>query len=254
MASNLSGNISIILVEPQMGENIGATARAMKNFGFNDLRIINPRDGWPNEKANSMSVGAIDVIESAQIFTNLNDAIADLGLVYATTSMIRSINKEQVYLDEITDEFVAKNRVGIMFGRESSGLSNNEITRANKVISIRTEKEQASMNIAHAVAVVCYQLSCKKNITSKTSFGKVASQRQLEYFFEDLFDKLDENGFFRVPQKKKQMSMKIRNIFTRIGNLTQVEVQTLMGIIKVLSTNSHPKLDLGAHEEVIKRP
>ncbi len=235
MVSNLSSNISIILVEPQMGENIGAAARAMKNFGFSDLRVVNPRDGWPNEKAQSMSVGAIDVIESARVFTNLHEAIADLEQVYATTSMTRSINKEQVYLDEIADEFLAKNRVGILFGRESSGLNNNEITRANKVISIRTEKEQASMNIAHAVAVVCYQLSCKRNVTARTSFGPAASHSQLEYFFEDLFDKLDKNGFFRVPQKKKQMSIKIRNIFTRIDSLTQVEVQTLMGIVKVLS-------------------
>jgi tRNA/rRNA methyltransferase len=235
VASRLSSNISIILVEPQLGENIGAAARAMKNFGFSDLRIVNPRDGWPNEKARSMSVGAIDVIEGAQIFTNLNDAIADLGLVYATTSMTRSINKEQIYLDKITDEFLTGSRIGILFGRESSGLSNNEITRANKVISIRTEKEQASMNIAHAVAVVCYQLSCKRNVTPQHDFGKVVSHSQLEYFFEDLFDKLDKNGFFRVPQKKKQMSMKIRNIFTRIDGLTQVEAQTLMGIVKVLS-------------------
>ncbi len=127
--------VSIILVEPQMGENIGASARAIKNFGFTDLRIVKPRDGWPNDKAQSMSANAEDIIRQARIYQTVQEATKDLNFLYATAHTERSMNKEQVFLNEFKiNDHIEAQKIGIMFGRESTGLSNEEISFANKIL------------------------------------------------------------------------------------------------------------------------
>ena len=151
-------NPVIILVAPQMGENIGATARAMKNFGLTNLRIVAPRDGWPNDKASSVAVAAIDILAKAKIYDDLASSIADLEYVYATTSVPRDMNKSYLLSKELPDHYPTQLKVGIMFGRENCGLTNQEITIANKIITIDTDHNFSSLNIAQAVIIICYEL------------------------------------------------------------------------------------------------
>lgn len=231
-------SISIILVEPQMGENIGAAARAMKNFALTDLRLVTPRDGWPNEKAQSMSVGAIDLIQNAKMYDSIHDAIADLEYIYAATSTPRDMNKRYVLSRDLKDDIPEASKVGIMFGRENCGLNNKEIAFANKIITIDTDVDFSSLNIAHSVAIICYELfQNRQQLRSDLSnIHKLATGAQLEHFYNHLFEVLGSREFFRVPEKKQQMSQKIRNIFAKIDNLSQSELQTLRGIITVLSS------------------
>ena len=228
-------SISIILVAPQMGENIGAVARAMKNFDIYDLRIVDPRDGWPNEKAVSMSVGAADLIANARIFGSVVDAISDLSYVYAATATSRDMNKEYVFSRHLKEDIPKTGKVGIMFGRENCGLNNQEISYANKIITIDTNLSFSSLNIAHSVAVICYELFQARMQSRPYVQPTLAGNDELEYFYEHLFNSLEERKFFRVPEKREKMSLKIRNIFARIDNLSKTELQTLRGIITVLS-------------------
>ncbi len=228
-------SISIILVAPQMGENIGAVARAMKNFDIYDLRIVDPRDGWPNEKTVRMSVGAADLIANARIFGSVIDAISDLSYVYAATATPRDMNKEYVFSRDLKEDIPKTGKVGIMFGRENCGLNNQEISYANKIITIDTNLSFSSLNIAHSVAVICYELFQARMQSRPYVKPTLAGNDELEYFYEHLFNSLEERKFFRVPEKREKMSLKIRNIFARIDNLSKTELQTLRGIITVLS-------------------
>ena len=228
-------SISIILVAPQMGENIGAVARAMKNFDIYDLRIVDPRDGWPNEKTVSMSVGAADLIANARIFGSVVDAISDLSYVYAATATPRDMNKEYVFSRDLKEDIPKTGKVGIMFGRENCGLNNQEISYANKIITIDTNLSFSSLNIAHSVAVICYELFQARMQSRPYVQQILARNDELEYFYEHLFNSLEERKFFRVPEKREKMSLKIRNIFARIDNISKTELQTLRGIITVLS-------------------
>ena len=218
-----------------MGENIGAVARAMKNFDIYDLRIVDPRDGWPNEKAVSMSVGAADLIANARIFGSVVDAISDLSYVYAATATPRDMNKEYVFSRDLKEDIPKTGKVGIMFGRENCGLNNQEISYANKIITIDTNLSFSSLNIAHSVAVICYELFQARMQSRPYVQPTLAGNDELEYFYEHLFNSLEERKFFRVPQKREKMSLKIRNIFARIDKLSKTELQTLRGIITVLS-------------------
>lgn len=233
--------ISIILVEPQMGENIGAAARAMKNFGISDLRIINPRDGWPNPQAIAMSVGAVDIINSAVIYDNLRDAIADLHKIYATSCQTRDMNKSVLNSSELQQHILdlfgnstTSTKIGFVFGRESSGLGNEEIMLADEIVSIPTTKF-SSLNLGQAICIICYELF--KNSTNTISTAQsnkiddLATKQDKEYFYQHLFDALQSKDFFKTETKSKIMQMKIRNIFERINNLTSTELRTLRGII-----------------------
>jgi tRNA/rRNA methyltransferase len=223
------------LVAPQMGENIGASARAMKNFGFNDLRIVNPRDGWPNEKAENIAVGAIDIIHNAEIYNDLNAAIADLEYVYGTTSVPRDMNKEYVTSKELAQERAVQDyKFGIMFGRESSGLNNDEIMIANKILTIDTT-DFNSLNIAHAVAVVCHEIFKGDTKKRLPNIQQLATRNEVALFLEHLENELDNKDFFKSPDKKPRMMRNIANIFTRIDKLSNAEIQTLRGILNSLT-------------------
>jgi tRNA/rRNA methyltransferase len=225
----------IILVAPQMGENIGATARAMKNFGLADLRIVAPRDGWPNEKADNMSVGAIDIIHNAIVYNDLSAAIADLEYVYATTSVPRDMNKEYVTSKNIAQEPAVQDcKFGIMFGRESSGLNNDEIMLANKILTINTT-DFNSLNIAHAVAVICHEIFKSNTEQHSPNLQDLATKNEVTLFLNHLEEELDNKNFFKSLDKKPRMMRNITNIFTRIDRLSNAEIQTLRGILKSLS-------------------
>lgn len=244
MSNNIIMNPVIILVCPQLGENIGASARAMKNFGLTDLRIVNPRDGWPNPKADSMSVGALDIIKNAQIYDKLEDAIADIEILFASTGTARDMNKNYVMCHDLAASYPLGSKVGIMFGRENSGLTNKEILYANAILTIGTNDAFSSLNIAHAVAIISYEIF-KINISSVSEAKhlikqinndqKLCTKAELEYFCNSLFDMLAAKDFFKIDAKYPQMTQNIKNIFTRIDKLSVNELQTLHGIIKQLN-------------------
>jgi tRNA/rRNA methyltransferase len=216
-----------------MGENIGAVARAMKNFGLLELRIVSPRDGWPNEKADAMSVGAIEIIKNAKIYDDVASAIADLEYIYATTATPRDMNKNYVLSHDLSK--AERSRVGIMFGRENSGLTNEEISYANMILTIDTDPAFSSLNIAHSVAIICYELFKAEARPDLSNIQESCEKEELEYFFEHLFGELDSRNFFRTPDRVKHMTQNIRAIFNRIDKLSKNEVQTLRGIISSLS-------------------
>lgn len=235
-----SSNTSIILSEPQMGENIGAVARVMKNFAITDLRIIKPRDGWPNKKANSMSVGAIDIINNAKLYNSIPNSIQDLEYVYAASSPIhRNINTDYILACDLIKDIAGYKRIGIIFGKESSGLSNQEISYANKVVTIKTVVSFSSLNIAQAVAIICYELfqSVYKKDDNLNISSQFALHKELECFYDHLFHSLERKSFFRPNNKKKNISIKIRNLFNRINHLSKIEIQILRGIITNLTKN-----------------
>ncbi len=228
-------NPVIILVAPQMGENIGSAARAMKNFNLTELRLVAPRDGWPNEKAEAMAVMAVDIVKKAKIYDSLEKAIADLEYLYATTSIPRSMNKNYVLSQDLLKDYDPTVKTGIMFGRESRGLTNKEIALADKIITINTG-DFNSLNIAQALVIICYELFDASPSSRIANRQKLASKLELSYFFEHLFTELEQRKFFRAPEKKIQMTQNIMNIFIRIDKLSNNEVQTLRGIINTLTT------------------
>lgn len=225
----------IILVGPQLGQNIGATARAMKNFGVNKLRIVCPRDPWPNHQAEVTAVGAIDIIHKAQIYHDLESAISDLHYLYATTAQTRDMNKNYVMVKKLSTHYPQNMKIGIMFGRENSGLTNEEISMANSIITIDTDTNFSSLNLAQAVLIVCYELF-KEPIRHDLSNEQIpCSKDDMNAFFTHLMTELDKTGFFKTEHRYYYMSQNIKNIFNRIDNLSHNEVQTLRGIIVALT-------------------
>lgn len=227
-------NPVIILVAPQMGENIGAAARAMKNFGISNLRIVRPRDGWPNLKAENMAVGAVEIINQAQIYDNLASAVADIEYLYATTATPRCINKNYVLSQELKANYPVGRKTGIMFGRENCGLTNQEIGLANKIISINTS-DFNSLNLAQSIVIICYELFDRTNCLSTANAQQLATKDQLDHFFVHLFSQLDQANFFKTAAKKPKMVENIINIFMRIDKLSVNELQTLRGVISSLT-------------------
>ncbi len=233
-------NIYVILSKPQMGENIGAVARVMKNFGVLNLRIISPRDGWPNEKAYEMSAHAKDVIKNAEIFENLNDAIADLSYLVATAANRRDMAKE-IINPEISAKKISKkiinNKCGILFGRESSGLSNEEISASNQMVTIPTGEIYPSLNISQACCVMLYevfkQVSNGKKLINNNLSEIIANKSEYLSLVNFLEEKLEQKNFFQVKEKKKNMMLNIKNIFTK-NDYTEQEIKTLKGIFALI--------------------
>lgn len=230
---------AIILVSPQLGENIGAAARCMLNFGLTDLRIITPRDGWPNPKAVDMAKGAKEVIKNAKIFQSLADATFDITKLYATTARTRDMVK-QIYTPSEVAESIIKNsgKSAIMFGAERSGLNNEDITLADGICEIPVAPIYTSLNLAQAVNIICYEwfIGHSKSSTTQPTPDNIqlATKEDIARMFEHLESELDKTDFFKVADKRPKMVINIRNIFSR-NNLTEQEVRTLRGIIKSLT-------------------
>lgn len=238
-------NISIILSNSQMGENIGAVARVMKNFNLENLRLISPRDGWPNQKAIDTSSHAKDIINNAQIFNSTADALAGLNLVYATTARSRDMNKKAVTANQLALEikdYQNSQNIGIMFGAERTGLENSEISYANKIVYIPTGKQYSSLNLSHSVGVIAYEIfqSLSKNKGDKFAskeISKLADKKDYNALYNFLETELDKANFFQVTEKKPKMMDNIRNIFSR-AELSEQELRTLRGIFRAIKNNS----------------
>jgi tRNA/rRNA methyltransferase len=156
----MQNKFSFILVNPQLGENIGSCARAMKNFGFTKLNIVSPRDGWPNTKARMTSVGASDIIKSAKIYKNVSDSVKKFDLVFATSARNRDINKKYLSITNFI-KLILRNKnanIGLMFGPEASGLSNYDLSLSNFIVQIPTSNKLTSLNLSHAVIVISYEI------------------------------------------------------------------------------------------------
>lgn len=233
---------AIILVRPQLGENIGKAARAMLNFGLTDLRIVAPRDGWPNPSAHPASAGADAVLEKARIFATAQEAVADLQWVYATTARPRELIKDVVTprraARDIRAQLSEGIKVGVLFGPEAAGMTNDEIALAEKIISVPLNPKFKSLNLAQAVLLVAYECWQADDTTPEsqlfTNGGVPATREQLLGFFEHLEEELDKGGFLRPPEKRPSMVRNLRSMFER-AHLMAHEVRTLRGIIKALT-------------------
>ena len=230
--------VYFILVRPQMGENIGSVARAIKNFNIKYLRIVNPRCNWPSQKALATSVGAKDILKSAKIYNSLEKAIGDLDIIFASTSRIRSINKKTISILDLKNKVKKKRKIGILFGPEASGLSNDEISYADYLVKIPTNKKFSSLNLSHSAIIFCFEIfqyfSSKKTIYKSGYKSPDAKKSEVNKFLGFIINKLDKKGFLQPDHKKKSMIRNINNIFHRI-NLSEQEIRILLGIFSTLN-------------------
>ncbi len=237
---------AIILSRPQLGENIGAAARAMANFGLRDLRLAAPRSAWPNQKAVAMAAGAAELVESARVFSDVRDAVADLNLILATTARERGIAREVLTPQEAAKRLRAAaargERTGILFGNERAGLDNEEISFCDAAITIPTA-EFASLNLAQAVLIVSYEWFRAADQTPHARLERGALHRkptraELLAMFEHLESALLASGFLYPPDKVDGMRRAIRATLHR-ARLTYQETQTLRGMIVALTKGKH---------------
>ena len=238
----ITGGPAIILMEPQLGENIGMVARAMANFGLSNLRIVNPRDGWPNEKAISAAAHADHVIEGAVVFESLQAALADLNFVYATTARPRDGHKMvrgPVEAGEVLrGRETAGEKTGLLFGRERIGLRNWEVSLADEIVTFPVNPAYASLNIAQAVLLMSYEWM-KSGLASphETAFDKAdveaAPKSDLHGMFDQIEEALDARGYFRSETKRMKAVDNLRAVLTRPGFSTD-EINVLRGLIASL--------------------
>jgi tRNA/rRNA methyltransferase len=228
-----------VLVEPQLGENIGMAARAMANFGLGDLRVVNPREDWPNARAAAAAAHAEDVVATARVFADLGAAVADLNLVLATTARPRELLKDVLGADEaagrMAGHIAGGGRAGVLFGRERWGLTNEEVARADAIVTLPVVPESKSLNIAQTVVVVAYEW--RKATAAALPFagnrGEVATRAELEGLFGHLEGALDAAGFFPTDDMRGAMTLNLRSMLSRAGFNSQ-EVRTLRGVIQAL--------------------
>ena len=228
----------VVLVEPQLGENIGAAARAMANFGLSQLRLVNPRQGWPNDKARMMATGAGRVLEAATLYPTLAAAIADCSIVLATTARAHDQAKPVIGPAEaaglIAPGIAAGENIAVLFGRERNGLENDEVGLADRILTLPVNPGFASLNLAQAVALVAYEWF--KHVSggalpfAMPQKSPPAGKQQVQAFFANLERELDAIEYFRPLDKRATMLVNLRNIFTRMAP-TQQDIQTLHGVI-----------------------
>ena len=228
-----------ILINPQLGENIGSCARALKNFGFSNLNIVSPRDPWPNTKARMTSVGAYNIIKSAKIYNNVEDAVKKFDLIFATTARKRDVNKKHISIINFIKLLskYKKSNIGIMFGPEASGLSNHDLSLSNFIIQIPTSSMLTSLNLSHAVIVICYEIYRSLNLSKfrkEKVLSKLASKSSIKNLIKFLEKILDSKKFFKPPEKKKSMILNINNIFGRF-ELSEKEIRILFSIFSSIN-------------------
>ena len=232
---------TIILSQPQMGENIGASARAMVNCGLSKLRLISPKQGWPNDRAESMSVGAFAHMEPVEVFDTLEEAIHDITTLYATTARKRDMVKPVMHAQSATQDLAQRSmngeNVGILFGGERAGLDNKDISFADILIRIPLNPNFSSLNLSQAVLLLSYEWSKHmfdapdEDIHYKDSTP--ATGEQITRLFTRLETELEAHKFFRTPEMQPTMMNNIRSMLTRT-QMTEQETQTFQGIISAL--------------------
>jgi tRNA/rRNA methyltransferase len=231
----------VVLVNPQMGENIGGAARAMWNFGLNRMRLVAPRDGWPNSRATALASGAGRVLDHAAVFPTTAEALADCNFVFATTARHRDLTKPIMTPERAMEHAraltAAGQTVGIMFGPERAGLENDDISRANAIISVPVNPAFASLNLAQCVLLAAYEWRRQTSVQpaevvgmAKTDFASVIEVEKLVEHYEA---RLEDEGFFFPETKAAGMKMVLRNMWSRMP-LTTSDVQMFHGMLRQL--------------------
>ena len=232
----------VILVEPQLPENIGAAARAMANFGLARLRLVAPKAPWPNDKARMMAAGADRILEAVELYSTLEAAIADCSFVVAATARAHDQAKPVVGADEaaalMAPRIAGGETVAVAFGRERNGLENDEIALADRILTLPVNPAFASLNLAQAVVIVAYEwFTCATGGAMPFVMPEKsppARKEQLLAFFASLERELEKVEFFRPPDKRETMQINLRNIFNRMAP-TQQDIQTLHGVIMAIA-------------------
>ena len=226
----------IVLVRPQLGQNIGKAARAMLNFGLTDMRLVAPRDGWPNPDAGPAASGADVVLEQAQVFESVQDAIADCSIVYASTVRRRDLVIPVVTPEQMADEIGASpGRAAILFGPERSGLETDEVALANKIVTVPINPEFGSLNLAQAVILLAYEWSKRSELAVPPTreLEPPAPHGELQGMIRHLEDELEAKGYFHPPSRTDATKNTIRTIFTKTGWSSR-EVKAIRGIVRAL--------------------
>ncbi len=230
---------AIILVEPQMGENIGAVARAMGNFGLRELRLVAPRDGWPNPRAEAMASGADGVLEAARLYDDTPSAVTDLQAVFATTARSRDLPKPVLTPRQCARELRSLvgsgTRVGLLFGPERTGLDNETMNLAGALVEIPANPEFRSLNLAQAAVVLCYEWWREADETPDVQPVEApASRDEIGYLYGHLVEELESAGFFHPPDKAPATKAVLRNLLHR-APWTSSEVRLLRGVVHALA-------------------
>ena len=230
-------NISFILHNPQLSENIGACARAIKNFSFNKLLLINPKPVFPNDKILATSVGAKDIIKKTEVFKNIEDSIKKLDILVATSARFRNKNIRHISISDLNKIDFSK-RIGFLFGSEASGLSNNEISYADYTLEIPSNKNFRSLNLSHSLIIIAQIVSGlilnKKNKFEKSKKIKNASKKDVNNMLNLCIKNLEDRHFFHPPEKKPIMLENLRSIFYKL-NLSQKETRILSSVFAGLT-------------------
>ncbi|PYE27206.1 tRNA/rRNA methyltransferase [Rhizobium sp. PP-CC-3A-592] len=233
---------AIILVHPQLGENIGMVARAMANFGLAELRLVNPRDGWPSEKAQAAASRADHVINQAKLYETTEEAVADLNFVYATTARDRygykPVRAPGVAAETLRGRFAKGEKTGILFGRERTGLTNEEIALADEIVTFPVNPAFASLNLAQAVLLMSYEWMKTSMVSEdQTSFQALpqqpATKTDLQGLFDHVEEALDSRGYFRPLAKRPKLVDNLRAVLTRPA-FSATEIRVIRGVISSL--------------------
>ena len=230
-------NIQFILHKPQLSENIGACARAMKNFNFSKLTVINPKPIYPNDKIIATSVGAKDIIKKSKSYQSLEPVIKNIDCLISTTARFRNKNIKHIQLNELKNIDFRK-KIGFLFGSEASGLSNNEISYSNFVLQIPTNKKFKSLNLSHSLIIVAHAvfeiLNLKKNNYSKSKKIKSATKKDLQDMANLCIKHLNDINFFKPREKKPIMLENLRTLFYKL-DLSQKETRILSSVFASLA-------------------
>ena len=230
-------NITFILHKPQLSENIGACARALKNFNFTNLSVVNPKPSFPNDKIIATSVGAKDVIKKAKVYENLEKSLSNLDILVATSARFRNKNIKHISITDL-NKINYKKKVGFLFGSEASGLSNNEVSYADYTLQIPSNKNFRSLNLSHSLIIVAQivsgLISNKKFIFEKSKKIKSANKTDIQKMLNLCINNLENKNFFYPPEKKPIMMENLRSIFYKL-NLSEKETRILSSVFAGLS-------------------
>ena len=237
----MKNKFGFILIKPQLGENIGATARSLKNFGFKNLILTSPRDGWPNIKAKATSVDAFDILKKTKVLSSTKFAVKNFDIIFSFSARKRDINKKHINMINFLKilKNVKSKKIGFMFGPEASGLTNYDLSFSNYIVQIPSSPKFKSLNLSHSVSLVCYEIFKMNNyrLLNQSSFRKeIGKKGKLTQILDLLKSNLDKKNFFKPLEKRNSMITNINNLFYRMEPNNK-ELRILASLIASLSKN-----------------
>ena len=238
----MKNKFGFILVKPQLGENIGACARSMKNFGFKKLSVVSPKFTFPNHKTKVTSVGAYDIIKKTKIFNTTEEAINEYDIVISLSARVRDINKKHISINDFLTILKKRKKlnIGLMFGPEASGLSNIDLSFSNYILKLPTYKKFKSLNLSHSLTIICYEIFklLNSNLLSKRGKNiKISSKSKISLITKHLIKLLEGKDFFMPKEKKQSMLLNINNLIYRLEP-NDKELRILASIISALAKNN----------------